>query len=58
MKPDNQEIKSPLLKEISKYVKYILSVMGFIKDDDFSYIYNEDTEVLLDTSISYLIKLR
>lgn len=44
MKTDNKEIKSPLLHEIAKYVRYILSVMGFIKDQDYDYITNEDTE--------------
>jgi len=32
MKTDNKEIKAPLLREIAKYVRYILGVMGFIKD--------------------------
>lgn len=44
MKNDNKEIKSPLLREIAKYVKYILGVMGFIKDEDYEYLSNEDTE--------------
>ena len=32
MKNDNKEIKSPLLREIAKYVRHILGVMGFVKD--------------------------
>lgn len=44
MKNDNKEIKSPLLWQIAQYVRYILGVMGFIKDQDYEYISNEDTE--------------
>jgi len=32
-----KEIKSPLLKEISKYVLFIFKVLGFVKEDEFGY---------------------
>ena len=44
MKSDNLEVKAPLLKDITKYVMSILKVLGFIRDEDFDYISNEDTE--------------
>lgn len=58
MKTDNKEIKAPLLKEISKYIRYILKVMGFIRDEDYDYISNEDTESQLSEAVNVIVNLR
>lgn len=58
MKNDNKEIKSPLLREIAKYVKYILGVMGFIKDEDYEYLSNEDTEAQVSEAVNVVVNLR
>ena len=34
---DNKSIKAPLLRDISRYVLFILRVMGFVREDDFGY---------------------
>lgn len=58
MKSDNLEVKSPLLKDIAKYVRSILKVLGFIWDEDFDYISNEDTESQLWEAVNVVVNLR
>lgn len=58
MKSDNLEVKAPLLKDITKYVRSILKVLGFIRDEDFDYISNEDTESHLWEAVNIIVNLR
>lgn len=58
MKSDNLEVKAPLLKDITKYVRNILKVLGFIRDEDFDYISNEDTESQLWEAVNVIVNLR
>lgn len=58
MKSDNQEIKAPLLKDMAKYVRSILKVLGFIRDEDFDYVSNEDTESQLREAVNIVVNLR
>jgi len=58
MKSENQEIKAPLLKDMAKYVRSILKVLGFIRDEDFDYVSNEDTESQLREAVNIVVNLR
>jgi len=60
MQHDNSEIKAPLLKQVSKYLLFILKVIGFVKDDDFGYANNEsgDTESLITPIMDVLRDFR
>ena len=60
MGPDNTEIKGTLIRDIAQYVLHILSVMGFVRTNDFAYDLGEggDTEQLISPIMDILRDFR